>query len=291
MPDTTAPSNAFETLAVIGAGTMGHGIAQVAAMAGMEVMLFDLGEPAMMAGLDRIHANLDKGVDRGKVTPAQREQALERIAGTTDLAIAVSGADLVIEAVPEKLAIKQALFADVAKHAPAGCVYGTNTSSLSIAAIASAVPDPSRVVGLHFFNPVHIMKLLEVITHEGTDEGVLERIRSFGAEIGKECIYVRDLPGFATSRLGVALGMEAIRMLEQGVASAEDIDAAMVLGYRHPVGPLKLTDMVGLDVRMHIGEYLAEALDNPAFQPPELMREMVSEGKLGKKTGQGFYSW
>ena len=291
MPDTTAPSNAFETLAVIGAGTMGHGIAQVAAMAGMEVMLFDLGEPAMMAGLDRIHANLDKGVDRGKVTQAQREQALERIAGTTDLAIAVSGADLVIEAVPEKLAIKQALFADVAKHAPAGCVYGTNTSSLSIAAIASAVPDPSRVVGLHFFNPVHIMKLLEVITHEGTDEGVLERIRSFGAEIGKECIYVRDLPGFATSRLGVALGMEAIRMLEQGVASAEDIDAAMVLGYRHPVGPLKLTDMVGLDVRMHIGEYLAEALDNPAFQPPELMREMVSEGKLGKKTGQGFYSW
>jgi 3-hydroxybutyryl-CoA dehydrogenase len=291
MPDTTAPSNAFETLAVIGAGTMGHGIAQVAAMAGMEVMLFDLGEPAMMAGLDRIHANLDKGVDRGKVTPTQREQALERIAGTTDLSLAVSGADLVIEAVPEKLAIKQALFADVAKHAPAGCVYGTNTSSLSIAAIASAVPDPSRVVGLHFFNPVHIMKLLEVITHEGTDEGVLERIRSFGAEIGKECIYVRDLPGFATSRLGVALGMEAIRMLEQGVASAEDIDAAMVLGYRHPVGPLKLTDMVGLDVRMHIGEYLAEALDNPAFQPPELMREMVSEGKLGKKTGQGFYSW
>lgn len=291
MPDTTAPSNAFETLAVIGAGTMGHGIAQVAAMAGMEVILFDLGEPAMMAGLDRIHANLDKGVDRGKVTPTQREQALERIAGTTDLSLAVSGADLVIEAVPEKLAIKQALFADVAQHAPAGCVYGTNTSSLSIAAIASAVPDPSRVVGLHFFNPVHIMKLLEVITHEGTDEGVLERIRSFGAEIGKECIYVRDLPGFATSRLGVALGMEAIRMLEQGVASAEDIDAAMVLGYRHPVGPLKLTDMVGLDVRMHIGEYLAEALDNPAFQPPELMREMVSEGKLGKKTGQGFYSW
>jgi 3-hydroxybutyryl-CoA dehydrogenase len=135
------------------------------------------------------------------------------------------------------------------------------------------------------------MKLLEVITHDGTGQDVVDRIKAFGAEIGKECIYVCDFPGFATSRLGVALGMEAIRMLEQGVASAEDIDAAMVLGYRHPVGPLKLTDMVGLDVRMHIGEYLAEALDNPAFSPPQLMRQMVAQGKLGKKSGQGFYSW
>jgi 3-hydroxybutyryl-CoA dehydrogenase len=283
--------NAFEKIAVIGAGTMGHGIAQVAAMAGMEVMLFDLGEDALMAGLDRIHSNLDKGLDRGKVTEAQREQTLERIAGTTDLQVAVEGADLVIEAVPEKLQLKQSLFRSVAEHTPEGCVFGTNTSSLSVAKIASAVPDPSRMVGLHFFNPVHIMKLLEVITHDGTGQDVVDRIKVFGAEIGKECIYVRDFPGFATSRLGVALGMEAIRMLEQGVASAEDIDAAMVLGYRHPVGPLKLTDIVGLDVRMHIGEYLAEALDNPAFSPPQLMRQMVAQGKLGKKSGQGFYSW
>jgi len=283
--------NAFETIAVIGAGTMGHGIAQVAAMAGMDVMLFDVGEDALMAGLDRIHGNLDKGVAREKVTEAQRDQTLERIAGTTEIEIAVEGADLVIEAVPEKLELKQSLFRSVAEHAPEGCVYGTNTSSLSVAKIASAVPDPSRVVGLHFFNPVHIMKLLEVITHDGTGEDVLERIKAFGAEIGKDCIYVRDFPGFATSRLGVALGMEAIRMLEQGVASAEDIDTAMVLGYRHPVGPLKLTDMVGLDVRMHIGEYLARELSNPAFEPPALMRQMVAEGKLGKKSGQGFYSW
>jgi 3-hydroxybutyryl-CoA dehydrogenase len=283
--------NAFEKIAVIGAGTMGHGIAQVAAMAGMEVMLFDLGEDALMAGLDRIHSNLDKGLDRGKVTEAQREQTLERIAGSTDLQVAVEGADLVIEAVPEKLELKQSLFRSVAEHTPESCVFGTNTSSLSVAKIASAVPDPSRMVGLHFFNPVHIMKLLEVITHDGTGQDVVDRIKAFGAEIGKECIYVRDFPGFATSRLGVALGMEAIRMLEQGVASAEDIDAAMVLGYRHPVGPLKLTDIVGLDVRMHIGEYLAEALDNPAFSPPALMRQMVAQGKLGKKSGQGFYSW
>ncbi len=283
--------NAFERVAVIGAGTMGHGIAQVAAMAGMEVMLFDLGEDAMMAGLDRIHGNLDKGVDRGKVTEAQREETLERIAGTTELQVAVESADLVVEAVPEKLELKQSLFRSVAEHAPEDCVYGTNTSSLSVAKIASAVPDPSRVVGLHFFNPVHIMKLLEVITHDGTGADVVDRIKAFGAEIGKDCIYVRDFPGFATSRLGVALGMEAIRMLEQGVASAEDIDTAMVLGYRHPVGPLKLTDMVGLDVRMHIGEYLARELGNPAFEPPQLMRQMVAEGKLGKKSGQGFYTW
>jgi len=286
MPETT-----FETVAVIGSGTMGHGIAQVSAMAGMEVVLFDLAEPALQAGLDRIHANLDKGVERGKVTEEQREATLMRIAGTTELDMAVADADLVVEAVPEKLALKQSLFRDIEGMAPAGCVLGTNTSSLSVGKIAEAVSDPSRVVGLHFFNPVHIMKLLEVITHPGTAETVIEQIRSYGAEIGKTAIYVKDFPGFATSRLGVALGMEAIRMLEQGVASAEDIDAAMVLGYRHPVGPLKLTDMVGLDVRLHIGEYLALALDNPAFNPPALMRQMVAEGRLGKKTGQGFYTW
>jgi 3-hydroxybutyryl-CoA dehydrogenase len=135
------------------------------------------------------------------------------------------------------------------------------------------------------------MKLLEVISHPGTSTEVIDKIKTFGAEIGKECIFVQDFPGFATSRLGVCLGMEAIRMMEQGVASAEDIDAAMVLGYRHPVGPLKLTDMVGLDVRMHIGEYLAKELGNPAFEPPALMREMVEAGKLGKKSGKGFYDW
>ncbi len=178
--------NAFENVAVIGAGTMGHGIAQVAAMAGMEIMLFDLTEEALLAGLDRIHGNLDKGVDRGKVTEAEREQTLERIAGTTDLALALQGADLVVEAVPEKLELKQSLFREVTIHAPEGCVLGTNTSSLSVARIAEAVPDPSRMVGLHFFNPVHIMKLLEVITHDGTGSDVVERIKAFGAEIGKE---------------------------------------------------------------------------------------------------------
>jgi 3-hydroxybutyryl-CoA dehydrogenase len=283
--------NTFTRVAIIGAGTMGHGIAQVSAMAGMEVTLFDLDARGLNAGLARVQANLDKGVDRGKVSEEARESTLTRISGTTDLRAAVSEAELVIEAVPEKMALKQALFSEVDAMTTDGCVYGTNTSSLSIARIAEAVANPSQMIGLHFFNPVHIMKLLEVVTHPGTADSVLNRIRAFGAEIGKTSIFVKDFPGFATSRLGVALGMEAIRMLEQGVASAEDIDAAMVLGYRHPVGPLKLTDMVGLDVRMNIGEYLAKELDNPAFNPPDLMRKMVAEGKLGKKSGNGFYRW
>jgi 3-hydroxybutyryl-CoA dehydrogenase len=170
-------------------------------------------------------------------------------------------------------------------------VLATNTSSLSVAAIATAAPDPSRVIGTHFFNPVHIMKLLELVVHEGTSPQVLADVKAWGASIGKECIVVRDFPGFATSRLGVCIGMEAIRMVEQGVASAEDIDKAMVLGYGFPVGPLRLSDMVGLDVRLAIGEYLAGALGNAAFEPPALMRRMVAEGKLGQKAGEGFYRW
>jgi len=283
--------NTFDNVAVVGAGTMGHGIAQVCAMAGMEVRLFDLSDAALQTGLDNVHANLDKGVDRGKVSAENRDQALQRLAGTTDLDVAVDGADLVIEAVPEKLELKQSLFSSIEKHVDESTVLGTNTSSLSVEKIGSVLNHPERLVGLHFFNPVHIMKLLEVISHAGTSSDVMDKIRAFGSEIGKECIYVQDFPGFATSRLGVCLGMEAIRMLEQGVASAEDIDAAMVLGYRHPVGPLKLTDMVGLDVRLHIGEYLARELGNPAFEPPALMRKMVEAGTLGKKSGQGFYDW
>ncbi len=203
----------------------------------------------------------------------------------------MAGVDLVVEAIPEKLELKRQVFAQVEAAAPVHAILASNTSSLSIAKIAAGLQRPERVLGLHFFNPVHIMKLLEIVVHEGTDEGVLTTCRAYGEAIGKECITVQDFPGFATSRLGVCLGMEAIRMVEQGVASPEDIDSALVLGYRHPIGPLKLTDLVGLDVRMHIGQYLARELGNPAFEPPALMRTMVEEGKLGKKSGQGFYSW
>lgn len=276
---------------VIGAGTMGHGIAQVCAMAGCDVILQDINSEVLQRGLGHIKANLDKGVSKGKVDAELAEASLTRITGTNDLEELAADADLIVEAVPERLALKQELFRQVEALAPEAAIFGTNTSSLSIAAIASVLQDPGRVIGMHFFNPVHIMKLLELVRHDGTHEEVCSRIQKFGERIGKEVIMVRDFPGFATSRLGVCLGMEAIRMVEQGVASAEDIDKAMVLGYRHPVGPLKLTDMVGLDVRLHIGEYLAETLGNSAFEPPALMREMVAEGKLGKKSGRGFYEW
>lgn len=278
-------------IAIIGAGTMGHGIAQVAAMGGAQVRLFDLQQDAVDTGLARIRQNLDKGVARGKVEARVRDIAVGHLRGCTTLVDACTGADLVIEAVPEKLSLKQDLFGQVAGIVSERCVLGTNTSSLSVAAIAAAVPVPARVLGTHFFNPVHIMKLLELVHHQGTSPDVLAAVKLWGEELGKRCVVVKDSPGFATSRLGVCLGMEAIRMLQEGVASAEDIDTAMELGYRHPIGPLRLTDLVGLDVRMHIGEYLAEELGNPAFEPPELMRRMVAEGKLGQKSGQGFYEW
>ena len=281
----------LETVAVLGAGTMGRGIAHVSALSGRTVRLFDVSQEQVDAALAAIASDLDKGVQRGKVTAEARDAALPRLSGVAVLADAVADADLVIEAVPERLELKRALLAQVDAAAPARAIFGTNTSSLSITKIAEGSADPGRVIGLHFFNPVHIMKLLEIVVSEHTRDDVLAACRSYGADIGKECITVRDFPGFATSRLGVCLGMEAIRMVEQGVASAEDIDTAMVLGYRHPIGPLKLSDLVGIDVRMHIGEYLAVELDNPAFRPPELMKQMVAEGRLGKKSGQGFYRW
>lgn len=276
---------------VIGAGTMGHGIAQVCAMAGCEVVLCDLDAEFVEKALGKVQANLQKGVDRGKVSAELAENSLVRLSGTTDHAVVADDADLLIEAIPEKLALKQALFRSLEAHAPENVIFGTNTSSLSVSEIASAVKHPENVIGMHFFNPVHIMKLLELVVHKNTSDSVIARIQEFGQRIEKDVITVQDFPGFASSRLGVCLGMEAIRMVEQGVASPEDIDKAMSVGYRHPMGPLKLTDLVGLDVRLHIGDYLARTLGNSAFEPPALMREMVAQGKLGKKSGQGFYTW
>lgn len=288
----SATPHGFKTVAILGAGTMGHGIAQVCAAAGSQTRLFDIEQSFVDAGRARIEKNLDKGVSRGKVTESERAGTLERLSTTTDLQKAVAGADFVIEAVPEKLDLKQKLLADVAKFAGDRCVIGTNTSSLSVGDIAAAIPSPERVIGTHFFNPVHIMKLLELIVTPETDEQVLARVQAYGVAIKKECITVKDSPGFATSRLGLVIGLEAIRMVEAGVASAEDIDKAMTLGYGFPMGPLKLTDLVGLDVRLHIAEYLAEKLEVGAhFEPPQLLRDMVAEGRLGKKSGRGFYEW
>jgi len=281
----------IDTVAVIGAGTMGHGIAQVCAAADCAVRLYDVNEDAVRKGLERIRDNLDKGIERGKVTEAERDGVLSRLSTTTNLTEAAAGADLVIEAAPETMELKERIFREVAAAAPERAILASNTSSLSIARIADAVSRPERFVGMHFFNPVHIMALVEVVWGPRTSDEVRDAAVTYARRLGKEPIVVRDAPGFASSRLGVVLGMEAIRMVEQDVASAEDIDKAMELGYRHPMGPLKLTDLVGLDVRLGIAEYLHETLGSDAFEPPALLRRMVAEGKLGKKSGQGFYTW
>lgn len=275
---------------MLGAGTMGHGIAQVAAAAGYDVVMRDIDDAAGQRGLQAIERNLAKGVQVGKVTKAEREQTLQRIRLTTDLAD-IRDSDLVIEAAPEKLELKQNLLRETEAHVGSSCIFATNTSSLSITEVARASARPAHVIGMHFFNPVHIMRLIEIVVGGETSDEATATVRAVAERMKKEPIIVRDVPGFASSRLGVTLGLEAMRMVEQGVASARDIDKAMELGYNHPVGPLKLTDMVGLDVRLSIAEYLHHALKSETFRPPEILRHLVSEGKLGKKTGEGFYKW
>ncbi len=279
-----------ETIAVLGAGTMGHGIAHVAAAAGYRVVLQDTEKNALARGLSHIERNLAKGIERGKVTEAERDETLQRISNTMDLA-ETAAADLFIEAAPEVIELKQGILREVEQHAKANFIFATNTSSLSITEIARTARHPQHVIGMHFFNPVHLMRLVEIVVGETTSDDVVQAALAVGRRMKKEPITVRDVPGFASSRLGVALGLEAMRMLEQNVASAADIDKAMELGYNHPVGPLRLTDMVGLDVRLHIAEYLCGALKSENFRPPEILRRMVSEGKLGKKSGEGFYKW
>lgn len=275
---------------VLGAGTMGHGIAQVSAMAGNDVTIRDIEQEFLDDGVDAITANLQGGVDRGKVTEAEKEATLDRIETTTSLPDAVADTDLVVEAVPEDIDIKQETFSDVGEHAPDDAVIASNTSSLSVTEIASVLDRPGRAIGLHFFNPVHIMDLVEIVVAEQTDEETVETATAFVENIDREPITVRDSAGFASSRLGVALGVEAVRMLETGVAGPEDIDRAMELGYNHPMGPIELTDVVGLDVRLDILEYLHEELGE-RFRPPQLLRQKVRAGKLGKKSGEGFYVW
>jgi 3-hydroxybutyryl-CoA dehydrogenase len=278
-------------VAVIGAGTMGHGIAQVCAQAGCHVRLADAVPGAAAAALGRIRANLDGAIARGKLTAEDRDAALARLEALDDALACAREADLVVEAVPEQLVLKQELFRRLEPAVAEDAILATNTSSLSVAAIAAATRRPERVLGMHFFNPVHVMKLVEVVTHDRTAAPVRDRAVSFARRLGKEPIVVRDGPGFASSRLGITLGLEAMRMLEDGVASAEDIDKAMTLGYGHPMGPLRLTDLVGLDVRLAIAEHLHATLGGPQYAPPRILRDLVSRGRLGRKTGQGFYTW
>ena len=281
----------IQRVAVIGAGTMGAGIAQVCAQAGWKTNLYDAFPEGLERGMDRIESFWQKGIARGKTTTEQRDEWSTMLTPVSDLAEAVSEADLVIEAVPEIPELKHSIFAQLDELAPLHAVLGTNTSSLSIADIAAVTNRPEQVIGMHFFNPVPIMKLLELVQHDSTSETTVAFAQAAGKAMGKTTILVKDIPGFATSRLGVVLGNEAIRMLADGVASAKDIDTAMVLGYKHPMGPLALTYLVGLDVRRDILLNLQRSFNDDAYAPHPLLERLVSEGRLGKKTGKGIYDW
>ena len=282
---------AIERVAVIGAGTMGAGIAQVCAQAGWTTTLYDAFPEGLERGMQRIDAFWDKGIARGKTTAEQKEAWAKNLRAESDMKTAVQDADLVIEAVPEILEIKARIFHVLSIETKEDCILATNTSSLSISDIAQASDRPDKVIGMHFFNPVPIMELLELVRHDGCSEETIALAQAAGEAMKKTTILVKDIPGFATSRLGVVLGNEAIRMLADGVASAEDIDKAMVLGYKHPMGPLRLTDLVGLDVRRDILLNLQQSFNDDRYAPHPLLEEMVAKGHLGKKSGQGFFEW
>ncbi|MFO0981548.1 MAG: 3-hydroxyacyl-CoA dehydrogenase family protein [Planctomycetota bacterium] len=281
----------IQTVAVIGAGTMGQGIAQVAALGGYRTHLRDTSSEIVDRARASIRASLGKGVEKGKVTAEARDQTLDRLTTTTSLGECLRDADLVIEAIPESIDLKREMFASVSKLCKPNTLLASNTSSLSITEIAAAAKFPEWVLGLHFFNPVPVMELVEIVRGHATAEPALQLAKEFVATIGKTPIVVQDSPGFASSRLGITLGNEAMRMLETGVASAEDIDRAMELGYRHPIGPLRLSDLVGLDVRLAITEHLYRELGTDTFRPPQILRRLVRAGKLGKKSGEGFYKY
>ena len=279
-----------QSCAVLGAGTMGHGIAQLAAQAGLETRLYDVSREAAERGLQKIRANLDGAVQKGKLTAELRDAALARLRAVDTLE-ALDGVQWVVEAVPEDLALKQKLLGALADRLGPRTLLASNTSSLSPTRIATGLPHPERVVGMHFFNPPHLMKLLEIVRADTSSDETVQLARGLGEKLGKSCIEVRDSPGFASSRLGICLAMEAIRMVEQGVASPADIDRAMELGYNHPMGPLRLTDLVDLDVRLAIADHLHATLRDDTYRAPALLREKVARGELGKKSGEGFYTW
>lgn len=289
MTDSRLTPDLPSHVGVLGGGRMGAGIAHAFLVSGaQQVVVKEIDSDAASAALQRIHSDLQASLDRGKISGDLAEWA-ERLQVSTDFAD-LGGCGLVVEAVPENQQLKVQALQSVEAHLDSGAVLASNTSSLSVSALAESLTHPERFCGLHFFNPVPASKLVEVVLATSTDAGLAEAAPQWVRHLGKTPVVVKDSPGFASSRLGVAIGLEAIRMLEEGVASAEDIDNAMVLGYKYPIGPLALTDIVGLDVRLGIAEYLHSRL-GARFEPPQLMRDMVSRGELGRKTGKGFYTY
>lgn len=275
-------------IAVIGAGTMGVGVAYVFGAAGASVELVDADSQQLDAAKETIRTQAGRAQQKGKLDAAAAEALPSRVGTRAAIADLPTGLDLVVEAVPERADLKREVLEAAEAREP--MVLASNTSGISIDDLASGLKRPEAFLGLHFFNPVWAMPLLEIIHGAATGSEVLDWAQRTGSAIGKETILVRNVPGFATSRLGVAIGLEGMRMLEEGVASAEDIDKAMELGYKHPMGPLRLSDLVGLDVRMDIARHLAQA-HGPRFEPPQLLVEKVSAGETGKKAGKGFYDW
>ena len=273
-----------EKVGVLGGGRMGAGIAHAFLAAGADVKVVDINDDAVAAAKARVEKAIQGSIDRG--AEGTFESWAERLTLSTDTA-EFAGFDLVVEAVPESMELKTTAFSNIAKAAPEA-VIATNTSSLSVSELADTVAND--VIGLHFFNPVPASKLVEVVVAKSTPNALVETAKGWVEDLGKTAVVVNDAPGFASSRLGVAIALEAIRMVEDGVASARDIDNAMVLGYKFPIGPLELTDIVGLDVRLGIAEYLESTLGE-RFAPPQLMRDMVSRGELGRKSGKGFYDY
>jgi 3-hydroxybutyryl-CoA dehydrogenase len=278
------------TIAVLGAGTMGHGIAHAAAVSGFETRLFDVSDAALARARSQIDAILRKAVELGKGTAADADAALGRLRTSTDVAAALTGADFVIEAAPERMDLKLSLFADVERHAPADAVVATNTSALSITEMAGLLRKPARVAGMHFFNPVHKMKLIEIVRALESSAETLETVEAVARRMGKETVLVREAPGFITTRVNASIGNEAFYMLMEGVASARDIDKALKLGLNHPMGPFELVDLVGLDTRLSILEYLHRSMGEK-YRPCPLLAQYVRAGRLGRKVGKGVYEY
>jgi 3-hydroxybutyryl-CoA dehydrogenase len=277
-------------ITVLGAGTMGHGIAHAAAVSGYETRLYDPSEAALTRSRGQVENILKKAVDLGKATTADADAALGRVSTTSDIATALGGSDFVIEAAPERIDIKLHLMADIDRHAPADSVIATNTSALSITEMAGSIRTPGRVAGMHFFNPVHKMKLIEIVQALESAPATLDAIEEVSRQMGKETVLVRESPGFITSRINVTIGNEAFFMLMEGVASARDIDKALKLGLNHPMGPFELVDLVGLDTRLSILEYLHRSLGEK-YRPCPLLAQYVKAGRLGRKVGRGVYDY
>jgi 3-hydroxybutyryl-CoA dehydrogenase len=277
-------------IAVLGAGTMGRGIAHAAAAAGFETRLFDVDAGALVRAQADIAGVFRKAVDLGKATAADAEAGLARLRTSTDLAAALDAADFVIEAAPERIDLKLALMADIERLAPARAVVATNTSALSITEMAGVLANPARVAGMHFFNPVHKMKLVEIVRALESGADTLAAVEDVSRRMGKETVLVRESPGFVTSRVNASIGNEAFYMLQEGVATARDIDKALKLGLNHPMGPFELVDLVGLDTRLSILEYLHRSLGEK-YRPCPLLAQYVKAGRLGRKAGKGVYEY